>query len=362
MICFGILVFINFSLNLTGEVHFYSRRTMTDTNIASKLTGNPLKVKLDKARLLCDPFAAPAWFPLTHYTRRVAKQKRTIQDDDDDDDVDDKSSENKSKGVVIKKRSLAELQNNNDAEISINTGSGGVSLDAIKKQFNANSTLLAEGELDVTSAIPFRQCNNPSVVESDNSNNDMSTKSGGPGSSGNVGVSNYHKRGRLSLPVPHHPLSSRSTSSSNANSGFNASVLTSRSATQDISIRSQHAVNVDESSSGSTRAHSDVSLHARWLQAIKVRLQAILIGFIHPHLIIIYFAKDNEEGGITSLQRMTSRITVSGVVVVYEELTVAEPVAAEDDVEVAPAVDCDEPCVTKELTPRACAISIDLSW
>lgn len=149
---------LTYTIKSTGDVLCYSRKTIADCkNITSKLTNASLGVSVEKAALLRDPFSTPVWFPLSLYTRLGARQKRTVVDDDDDDDEDretcdewDTGSASKVKeppASVVIKRTRDQVAP--AAPQPAPSGSGqGISLDSIKKQYHADSSLLTTCAID----------------------------------------------------------------------------------------------------------------------------------------------------------------------------------------------------------------------
>mmetsp|Transcript_23458 Transcript_23458/g.39791 ORF Transcript_23458/g.39791 Transcript_23458/m.39791 type:complete len:1007 (-) Transcript_23458:1316-4336(-) len=333
---------MTFTLNSTGEVHFYSRRTMADTNITSKLSGHhPLKVILDKSRLLSDPFASPAWFPMSLYTRLVAKQKRTILDDDDDEEEGEAYSPDakKRRGVVVKKRSMAEIQKDiagDDATIA-NTGNGGVSLDAIKKQYNANSTLLAEEETSARVSSHLFQSQSLTTTNPNFSQSvgDVPVSGGGGCVVSDIGGGQSSKRSRLGLPA-HTGASAVNSSLSGGAGHATSSLRTSQS------LGSHHnnlAMDLVGTTLGVSAAQGEAtSMQTAWKKANEDR---------------------GDDSADIAFNKLTHDASINGVVVVFEEVA-GEEGPSNEIISASEGEDTSRLC--SGLVPRACAISINLSW
>ena len=197
-------------LNSSGEVHLYSRTTV-EKKLESKLTGKTIQALITKPKLLDDPFSHPPWFSVLSYTRHGAKQKRTIVDDDDDDEEDDIYMESgnvvadDSTSVVIKKRTRAEMKSS-DPVVPIHSASGGVSLDEIKKKFNADATLLVtEVQKPSSDEKPSSQPTlSTNITHSQSMSNHKTCNSAiGDENSSFVGVETAAKRSRLNLSLPY---------------------------------------------------------------------------------------------------------------------------------------------------------------
>ena len=232
MSCF--VLFSIYRLNSSGEVHNYSRDTMTRArSVISQGTGKELVLVINKPLLLRNPFDSPPWFPTSLYTRQDAKRKRTILDDDDDDDTDDENGkeggQSSSSAVVTKKVPRAECGRGDEGIIPDNTASGGVSLDVLKKNLGASSALLSEGgeeaerwrlqsqEPSSTGSIhkPGTQSSQDStlMLMHSRSQSQNSSSSGSGGVSGSVG---YHG-GLLTVPAN---LSMTTTTTTTTGSGI----------------------------------------------------------------------------------------------------------------------------------------------